>query len=131
MLRCVHPQCCPDDRRHEERAKGGERCNPPGISGASGRYRRRRIRTGPGRVLEHQSVLALRNGQPGRTDLRMRGIELVELAPQLVDVDANSRVLRHVEVGATSEYLDRDDRLLGSTARTSAGEQVFEQAMQL
>jgi chromosome condensin MukBEF MukE localization factor len=61
----------------------------------------------------------------------MRGIELLELAPQLVDVDANRRVLGHVEIGTAAKHFHGDDRLLRGAAGTRAGDQVFEQAMQL
>src|SRR5262244_428828 len=61
----------------------------------------------------------------------MRGIELVELAPQLMDVQTNGRVLRNVEIGATAEDLDGDYRLLRGAPRARARQQVLKQAMQL
>jgi hypothetical protein len=58
-------------------------------------------------------------------------VELLEPATELVNVDADDRILRNVELGAASERLYRDVDLLRGFPENGAFDQVIEESAEL
>jgi hypothetical protein len=77
----------------------------------------------------HEPVLAARNIEPCGRVLARTGINIVELAAQLVHINPNDGVAGGVKVRVTTKHLGADFGLFGRTLIERAPGEIVEESM--